>query len=286
MMTVLTGLLVVLVAAGVASLLLGHRATMVYFREPVDPPLPEPLPSVAILKPVEGAGPETYEAFASFCRLGWPADYELWIGTIRDDDPIVGVVERLQADFPDLAIRLVFAELRGTNRKTSIMEALWRRTNADLIFFSDADVRVEPDYLRRLVPRLAADGVGCLTCLPRGVAAETVGGRMIALHYAFGYLPQWMLAMHTRASRGAIGHTWRCRGQSCSDSTASPASSTTSPTITSWATGRRSWASAWWCPRCCSTVPCRGVFRAACRRLLRWKRTMRRARARSSPAWR
>jgi ceramide glucosyltransferase len=202
-----TALVGLLVLAGLASVVLGLLATRRHFVNKLPPPLPKPTPKVSILKPVEGAGPNTYQAFASFCRLDYPGDVEIIIGTLRQDDPVVAIVRRLQAEFPERDIRLVFAELQGANRKTSIMEALWQKATGQFLFFSDADVAAPKNYLAQLVPRLAQPGVGCLTCLPRGIEARTVGGKMIALHYGFNYLPQWMLAQQTTGIHWAIGHT-------------------------------------------------------------------------------
>ena len=202
-----TALVGMLVLAGLASVLLGLLATRRHFANKIPPELPEPAPKISILKPVEGTGPNTYEAFASFCRMDYPGEMELLIGTLRQEDPVVAIVQRLQADFPERAIRLVFAELLGTNRKTSIMEALWPKATGQFLFFSDADVAAPKDYLRQLVPRFAQPEVGCLTCLPRGVEARTLGGKMVALHYGFNFLPQWMLAQRTTGIHWAIGHT-------------------------------------------------------------------------------
>src|SRR5262249_45928866 len=157
--------------------------TVRHFAKKTPPDLPEPAPKVSILKPVEGAGPRTYEAFASFCRLDYPGEMELLIGTIRPDDPAVALAGRPQKEFPGRGIRLVFAGLKGANRKTGIMEALWREASGELLFFSDADVVAPGDYLRQFVPQLAQPGVGCLTGLPRGIGADTPGGKMVALHY-------------------------------------------------------------------------------------------------------
>ena len=139
--------------------------------------------------------------------MDYPGDVEIIIGTIRQDDPVVAMVGRLRADFPERNIQLVFAELQGTNRKTSIMEAMWQKATGQFLFFSDADVAAPENYLRQLVPQLAQPEVGCLTCLPRGIEARTIGGKMIALHYGFNYLPQWMLAQQTTGIHWAIGHT-------------------------------------------------------------------------------
>ncbi|MEI9865330.1 MAG: glycosyltransferase [Limisphaerales bacterium] len=202
--TALVGLLVLM---GLASIFLGLLATRRHFAKQNLPPLTEPAPKISILKPVEGIGPNTYEAFASFCRLDYSGEVEIIIGTIRHDDPVVAIIERLSAAFPERKIQLVFAELQGTNRKTSIMEAMWQQATGHFLFFSDADVAAPKNYLQQLVPRLAQSGVGCLTCLPRGIEARTLGGKMIALHYGFNFLPQWMLAQQTTGIHWAIGHT-------------------------------------------------------------------------------
>jgi len=202
--TVLVGILVLM---GLMSAIFGYFATRRHFVKKTLPALQEPAPKISILKPIEDAGPNTYAAFASFCRIDYPGELEIIIGTIRFDDPAVALVTRLRAEFPKCDIQLVFAELKGTNRKTSIMETIWQKATGQFLFFSDADVVAPKDYLRQLVPRLAQPNVGCLTCLPRGIEARTVGGKMIALHYGFNFLPQWMLAQQTTGIHWAIGHT-------------------------------------------------------------------------------
>jgi len=195
------------VAASLITLCLSHLAAVHHFKQSAPMPMPTPAPGISILKPVEGAGEETYQAFSSFCKLVYPGRLELLIGTIRRNDDITLIVDRLRKDNPDRDIRLVFAELQGVNRKTSIMEALWREARGEYLFFSDADVVVDENYLQYLVPMLAQPGVGCLTCLPRGIRARTLGARLIALHYDFNYLLQWMLAKRTGGIKWAIGHT-------------------------------------------------------------------------------
>jgi len=205
--TALTFLTAVLLAMSLIALALGHLSAHQHFSQPgfTSPPFSQP--SVSLLKPAEGSSDETYEAFASFCRIDYPGNLELLVGTIDRDDPIIPVVERLRSAFPDREIRWVLADLKGANRKTSIMEALWREASGEYLFFSDADVVADTDYLNRLVPLLRQPDVGCVTCLPRAIRAQTLGARIIALHYDFSYLPQWMLAMRTTGIEWAIGHT-------------------------------------------------------------------------------
>lgn len=196
-----------LVAIGLLCLAMAQVSAGRHFTRARALPLTPPAPSVSILKPIEGTSPETYEALASFCRIEYPGPVEILVGTLRREDPVVPLVSRLQEAFPEREIRIVFAELLGVNRKTSIMETLWREASGEYLFFSDADVRVEPDYLARLMPELMEPGCGCVTCLPRGLRAETPGAKTVALHYGFNYLPQWMLALQTTGIDWAIGHT-------------------------------------------------------------------------------
>ena len=204
---VLAALIEILILVGIALIAFSHFAARRHFTRKIISSLAEPAPKVSILKPVEGTGPETYAAFASFCRLDYSGEIEIRIGTINSDDPAVAMARRLQQEFPNHDIQLIFAPLQGTNRKTSIMETLWRDAAGKFLFFSDADVFAPADYLKQLVPLLTQPNAGCLTCLPRGIQASTVGGQMIALHYGFNYLPQWMMAMRTTGIHWAIGHT-------------------------------------------------------------------------------
>jgi ceramide glucosyltransferase len=197
----------ILVLLGLVSVALGCLGARRHFTNITPPAFPEPAPKVSILKPVEGTGPNTYEAFASFCRLDYPGDVEIIIGTIQPNDLVVALVERLRRDFPERDIKLVFAELKGANRKTSIMETMWHKATGQFLFFSDADIVAPRDYLRQLVPRLAQPEVGCVTCLLRGTEAFTAGGKLIALYFSFNFLPQWMLAQRTTGIHWAAGST-------------------------------------------------------------------------------
>lgn len=207
MIAIILGLLAV---AGVVYLVLAHLATLRHFAAtPATPPAD--WPSVSILKPVRGADEHSREALATFCRQDYHGDFEVLVGTMNPDDPIVVVVEQLQAELPEAPLRMVITRPLGANRKTAKMHSLAGETRGELLFFSDADVEVTPDYLTRLVPELLAAGVGCVTCLPRPIDARTVGGRLVALHYAQVYLPQWMMAARTTGIRFAIGMTMAVR---------------------------------------------------------------------------
>lgn len=201
------GLFALGLSASLLALAWGHLGALWHYGRRLRPPSRPVWPRVSILKPIEGVDSGTRHALASFCRLEYPGEWEVIVGTLNDNDPVVTLLEELQRDYPHVRLRWVRATLLGTNRKSSIMEALWQEARGSCLLFSDGDVSVEPDYVQRVVDELLTPGVGCVTCLPRSVGARTLGGKLIALHYGCNYLPQWMLARQTTGISWAIGHT-------------------------------------------------------------------------------
>src|SRR5579862_946541 len=142
---------------------------------------PQSLPPVSILKPLKGIDPEIYEGFRSHCLQDYP-EYEIIFGVSDPSDPAVASVEQLQRQFPERAIRLlVCPEILGANVKVSNLEQMMRLARYEHLIVNDSDIRVERDYLRRVIAPLADEHVGMVTCLYRGVAAPTLGSQLEAL---------------------------------------------------------------------------------------------------------
>jgi ceramide glucosyltransferase len=132
-------------------------------------------PPVSILKPLKGTDPEIYESFRSHSVQDYP-EYEIIFGVSDPNDPAIREVERLQREFPQRAIRLVYCrENLGTNTKISNLAQMVREARYEHLIVNDSDIRVAPDYLRRVVSGLSDATVGMVTCLYRGIAGPTVG---------------------------------------------------------------------------------------------------------------
>jgi len=146
------------------------------------PTLPTPpAPPVSILKPLKGTDPEMYESFRSHCLQDYP-EYEIIFGVSDPADPALQLVERLKLEFPECAIRtMVCAENLGSNTKVSNLAQMLRQAKHENILVNDGDIRVPPDYLRRVMSPLADVKVGLVTCLYRGVASPTLGSQLEAL---------------------------------------------------------------------------------------------------------
>jgi len=144
-------------------------------------PHADTIPSVSILKPLKGLDPDMFESFRSHCLQDHPR-YEIIFGVSDAADPAVREVERVRAEFPNCSIQLVVCSQRlGTNIKVSNLAQMARHARSDHFIVSDSDIRVQPDYLRKVMAPLADDRVGMVTCLYRGLAADTLGSKLESL---------------------------------------------------------------------------------------------------------
>jgi ceramide glucosyltransferase len=141
----------------------------------------EAWPPISILKPLKGTDPEIYECFRSHCLQQYP-EYEIIFGVSDANDPAIEGVKSLQLEFPDRRIRLVVSpDILGANVKVSNLAQMLPEARYEHLIVNDSDIRVEPDYLRRVIAPLSNPRVGMVTCLYRGIAARTLGSRLEAL---------------------------------------------------------------------------------------------------------
>ncbi|HKV61144.1 MAG TPA: glycosyltransferase [Candidatus Acidoferrum sp.] len=198
-----------LAAAPLAYFVLSICSVFDYFRKLRKSPLPASLFAlpVSILKPVRGVDCEAYENFSSFCRLDYP-EYEVIFAVAEPDDPVVPLIEKLQADFPKCSIRLIKGVPRtGANSKINSLCRLVQEAKYDVVVMSDSDVRVAANYLRVVAPPFADSQVGVVTGFCRcvtvgsiaadlqalGMYMDSVPGALVArmlegrMHFAFGW---------------------------------------------------------------------------------------------------
>jgi ceramide glucosyltransferase len=151
-------------------------------------------PPASILKPVRGVDREAYENFASFCRLDYP-EYELVFAAADANDAAVPIIEKLQRDFPERAIRLVTSvEWFGENKKVNNLCAAARAAKYDLLVMTDTDVRVENDYLREVAAPFADPAVGGVTSFYRCLGGGTLAADLDMLGMCADSVPDALVA--------------------------------------------------------------------------------------------
>jgi ceramide glucosyltransferase len=167
----------------------------------------EIFPAVSILKPLKGTDPEMYESFRSHCLQDYP-EYEIIFGASDPDDPAIESVKNLQREFPDRGIQLVVCpKILGTNVKVSNLAQMLPEARHDYLVVNDSDIRVEPDYLRRVTEKLGKEQVGMVTCLYRGVAGATMGSRLEALGISTDFCPSVLVARQLEGIHFGLGST-------------------------------------------------------------------------------
>jgi ceramide glucosyltransferase len=164
-------------------------------------------PPVSILKPLKGTDPEMYECFRSHCLQDYPA-YEIIFGISDPDDPAAELVEHLRAEFPQHDIRLVHCPQNlGSNTKVSNLAQMLPHARHEYIIVNDSDIRVPPNYLRRVLPPLADPKLGLVTCPYRGVANSTLGSRLESLAIGTDFFPGVLVARNIEGMKFGLGST-------------------------------------------------------------------------------
>lgn len=169
------------------------------------------LPPVTIIKPVKGLDPDAYENFASFCRQDYP-EFQLIFVLASASDPVLPVIRRLQADFPEIAPELVINGIsHGANGKVNNLINAFPSARHDIIVIADSDVRVGPGYLRATVAPFAEPEVGLVTSLYRTAGVNGLPAAVEALGFTTEMIPNVLAALHLEGLSFALGASMACR---------------------------------------------------------------------------
>lgn len=162
---------------------------------------PEPgfAPPVSILKPVHGRDPEFAEAIRSHAAIDYP-DFELLFGAAELDDPAVPEIRALGAG------RLIPGRVFTKNGKVGRLIDLAAEARHGVLLMNDSDIRVEPDYLRRVVAPLADPDVGIVTCLYRA-RAKHWPAIFEAIGIATDFAPSTLVAPFVGVKEFGLGST-------------------------------------------------------------------------------
>jgi ceramide glucosyltransferase len=202
----ITYLLLVVASFPFIYYLLTIWSTLRFFARP-KPKINGFAPPVSILKPVRGLDPGAYENFASFCRQDYP-EFEVLFCVGDPDDPSLPVIERLQADFPQCNIRVLFGSGRiAANDKVAKLVRLAQEARYEHLVINDSDVRVRPDYLRSVIAPLENPKVGAVTCFYVSVGDHTFAENLQTVGMLSDFYAGLLVARELDGVKFALGPT-------------------------------------------------------------------------------
>jgi ceramide glucosyltransferase len=171
------------------------------------------LPPVTILKPLCGAEPETYECLRSFCDQAY-GEFQVIFGVRDSNDPALAIVERLQKEFPQRNLQIIVDRREhGSSRKVSNLANMMALARHEFLVLSDSDVRVQRDYLARIVAPLLDGGVGIVTCAYRGCPRRGLWSLLGSLFINEWFIPSVLVAAMAGSRSFAFGATIAMRRQ-------------------------------------------------------------------------
>ena len=139
------------------------------------------LPPVTILKPLHGREARLEENLESFFQQDYP-NFEIVFGARSPEDQALGVVDKLQAKYPQVPTRIVVSgEPSWPNAKVYSLSKMIASCADEFLVISDSDVLVRPDFLRNVIPPLLNPKVGLVTCLYQGIPARGFWSQLDAL---------------------------------------------------------------------------------------------------------
>jgi ceramide glucosyltransferase len=149
---------------------------------------PEFLPAISLFKPLHGdeAGLEANlrtffeQDYLQHVERAGAATVENGVSRVEllfcarsEADEGLEIARRVAADYPEITTKFVTTGAPwAANAKVCSLAEMAKVATHDLWAISDSDVRVTPDYLRRIVLPFVDEQVGCATCLYRGVVIK------------------------------------------------------------------------------------------------------------------
>ncbi len=158
---------------------------------------------VSILIPLCGADFGAYQNYASLCRQEYP-EFEILFGVGDSRDSSVPVIAGLQADFPEVPIRLVISgDEIGPNPKVSTLNNMLPQASHEILLMLDSDIRVGPDFLKAISGEFPPDGL--LTCLYRAGEAPGIPSKLEAAGISSEFAPGVLVAQMAGGISFAFG---------------------------------------------------------------------------------
>jgi ceramide glucosyltransferase len=205
----MTLVLLALLAGALVYSLLSIVAAFRYLR--VRPPELVSTEPISILKPLYGLDDGLESNLRTFFEQDYPA-FEILFAVREKDDPAVGIVDKLQREYPHVPVRLVVTgEPPYPNAKVFSLDQMLTVAKNDLVVMSDSDIRVAGNLLRVVAAEFQDTRLGIATCPYRTVAGKNVWSRLEATGLNTDFLSGILVARMLEGMKFAVGATIAAR---------------------------------------------------------------------------
>ena len=182
------------------------------------------LPPVSLLKPLHGVEPGMERNFETFFEQQYPAPFEVLFCARHESDPGLQLARRVGARYPQVPARYVTCGEpmpKFHNAKVYSLAKLNAEAEYDLFLTSDADVRVAPNYLLRMIQNLKDAKSGLASCIYLGTAyggrAASFASRLDAVGKSVEMSSGVLVADMLEGTKFALGATMAVRRKSFED---------------------------------------------------------------------
>ena len=118
-------------------------------------------PKVSLLIAAKNEEAVISNLISMLCNLDYPVDkYEIWAIDDRSTDNTPIILDRLAAEYPQL--KVVHRAANASGGKSGALNQVIPQTFGDIIGVFDADAKVPPDLLRKVVPLFAKPEIGAI----------------------------------------------------------------------------------------------------------------------------
>jgi ceramide glucosyltransferase len=176
--------------------LLGMFATVKHTRKRTFDVASLRLPPITLLKPLKGLEEALESNLESFFEQDYPAPIQIIFATTDPDDDALPVARRVASRHPDIDVVFVLSDPNfGLNPKVSNLRGALDSAKYDLVWQSDANVRVGPDSLRRLASEMIASDASLLSSLVVGTGERSIGAALENLQLSAMITPSMCFAL-------------------------------------------------------------------------------------------
>ncbi len=181
------------------------------------------LPPLSVLKPLHGTEPGMERNLETFFEQDYP-EFELLFCARHETDEGLRLARRVSERYPHVDARFVTCgepQPKFHNAKVYSLAKLDSVARHELFITSDADVRVAPNYLRRMVQNLKDPHVGLASCVYLGTvdggASAGFSAQLDAVGKSVEMTSGVLVADMLEGTKFALGATMAVRKRSFQD---------------------------------------------------------------------